>query len=102
MSHIRITYTGVSAANRILQRAIQEMAEVEETSLKIGTQIDPEISACYQIRERIQNCHRSAERIYQTMGELLEATSSGLMEYRMIEIRLKQAASMNDRVLAEG
>lgn len=102
MAYIRITYIGVSAANQLLQRAIREMAEVEEASLKVETQIDPEISAYYQIAKRLRNCHRSAERIYQMMDDLLDAIDSGLMEYRMTEINLKQAALITAREPEKG
>lgn len=102
MAYICITYSGVSVANQILQGAIREMAEVEEISLKVGSKIDPEIIVYYQIAERLQNCHRSAEKIHQMMGELLEATDSGLMEYRMTEINLKQAALIKDNVPEKG
>lgn len=102
MAYICITYSGVSVANQILQSAIREMAEVEETFLKVETQIDPKVSAYYQIAERLQNCHRSAERIYQMMDKLLDATNSGLMDYRMTEINLKQAALITDREPEKG
>lgn len=61
MAYICITYTGVSAANQLLQKAIREMEEVDEASLKVETQIDSEVSSYYQIAERLQNYHRSAE-----------------------------------------
>ncbi|MCI9169338.1 MAG: hypothetical protein HFF42_00135 [Lawsonibacter sp.] len=98
MAYICITYTGVSAANQLLQKAIREMEEVDEASLKVETQIDSEVSSYYQIAERLQNYHRSAESIHQTMKELLEATNSGLMEYRTTERRLNQAAQKTERL----
>lgn len=102
MAYIRITYTGVSAANQLLQRAIREMVEVEEASLQVETQIDPEVGSYYQIAERLQDYRRSAERIHQTMKELLEATNSGLMKYRTTERRLNQEALVKNEVPEKG
>jgi len=99
LSHIQIIYSGVLSANRVLQKAIKNLDEIEDTGLALKNHVAPDIQSRYQIAERLRDCCQSAEAIHRMTGKVLEITSFGLQEYRNTEKQLRRAAPTDHDML---
>lgn len=98
MAHIYITYAGVSSANRILQKAVRELAQIEERYAFLTGSVDLEIQSRYQIGEQLRACRQTAEDIQQAAVGILNVSETGLLEYQMTETRLNRSTPMNEEI----
>ena len=96
MARIQITFAGVASANRVLRKAVGELARLEDAYASLSGGVDPEIQSRRQIAERLRACRRSAETIRQAVGGILNVTEAGLLEYRITEAGFRRAAPADD------
>ncbi len=90
MAYIQISYAGVSSANQILSKAVQEIAQIEETLAALKNAVDPQIQSRFQIGDRLQECQRSAETIGTQSKRLLKTAEAGVLAYKIAQSRLKR------------
>lgn len=96
MAEIRVIYAGVWSANKILQKAVHELAHLESIFNYLADIIDPEIQMRYQIAEKLRTSKYSAAEVYQTAKRILNVTETGLLEYQKAETKLNQPITSND------
>ncbi len=91
MARIQIIYSGVVSANRILQKAIEDLGEIEDTYHALKNHVSPDVQSRYQIAEQFRDCCQSAEAVHCMAENILKVAKYGLLEYRNTEKRLRQA-----------
>lgn len=98
MAYIHITFAGVSSANQILRKAMNELVQMEDKYALLTGAVDPKIQSRYQIGDRLRICQKTADNSYRAASGVLEVAEAGLLAYRITEAGLNRTVPADDEV----
>ena len=102
MARIRIVYPGVSQANMVLRRALQELETMEGTLASIQQAIPSEIQSRHEIGEKLVLCFRSVEDIQEQTQRLLRTVEAGSKSYQELDKCLARMARTRSSINIKG
>lgn len=98
MPQIKIYFSGVTSANRILKKAIREFSQLEQGFALLQKSLDPDIQSRYQIAAKLSELRHSSEISGEQIRKLLALTQEGLQRYQETEARLCRSAPDYDEL----